>query len=162
MKFKNSIQATNPITYDNRKVGQRQCRILLTSQKTVDDLINQGCVKHKSLILKPPTKVPTEFLNHFIRGFFDGDGSITKYYTPNKNLVTNEYCYGINITCTKDMADWLQDYFKMGSVIKESRREKTYYYSLGGRLQLIKFFHKLYDNSHIYMDRKYNRFKEFC
>jgi intein-encoded DNA endonuclease-like protein len=44
------------------------------------DLINLGCVPNKSLILKFPTEeqVPEKFLSHFIRGFFDGDGSVTK------------------------------------------------------------------------------------
>lgn len=71
---------------------------------------------------------------HFIRGYFDGDGSITKTYTPGKNLKTNEYCYGVNITCTYNISLWLQEYFGMGSIVKENRRESTYYYSLGGRL----------------------------
>ena len=48
----------------------------------------------------------------------------------------------------------------MGSVIKESRRENTYYYSLGGHSQVIQFYHILYDNATIYMERKYNRFQE--
>ena len=67
---------------------------------------------------------------------------------------------GINFTCTKEIAEWLQHYFDMGSVIKESRRENTYYYSLGGHLQVIQFYHILYDNATIYMERKYNRFQE--
>lgn len=161
-KFKTAIKATNPINYDDSKVGQKQCKIVLTSQKTVDDLISHGCVKQKSLILEPPIGIPPTLMTHFIRGYFDGDGSITKTHTPGKNFKTNEYCYGVNITCTYDMALWLQEYFSMGSIAKEHRREYTYYYTLGGRLQLIQFFHMLYDNASIWMDRKYNRFKEFC
>src|SRR3989338_1938799 len=41
----------------------------------VNDLIKLGCVPRKSLILKFP-RIEDRFLPHFIRGFFDGDGSI--------------------------------------------------------------------------------------
>lgn len=50
----------------------------LDSKKMCQDLIKLGCIERKSLILEFPTKeqVPKELLSHFIRGFFDGDGSI--------------------------------------------------------------------------------------
>ena len=75
-KFKKSIKATNPITWDTSKKGsQPQGRLLMRSQKTVNDLIDKGCVKQKSLILQPPKNIPDDLIRHFIRGFFDGDGS---------------------------------------------------------------------------------------
>lgn len=160
-KFKQSIKSSNPIHIYNRKnqEGQNLCRIQLTSQKTVDDLIDKGCYKQKSLILKPPLNIPKKFIYHFIRGFFDGDGSIIK----SKNALykkTDGYCYQINITSTKAICDWLQAVFGMGSVIQEKRRNNTWYYTLGGHLQVIKFYHLLYNNSTIYMERKYLRFQE--
>lgn len=161
-KFQKSIKATNPINIYERssKVkGQPLCRIHLTSQRTVDDLISHGCVKQKSHILQPPKEVPDNLIHHFIRGFFDGDGSIVKSKNS-RNKKTDGYAYSINITTTKEMADWLYSYFNMGSVVKEKRREHTYYYNLGGHRQVIKFYHLLYDNATIYMDRKYLRFQE--
>lgn len=158
--FAKAIQSNNPICIYPRKdnIGQPLCRILLTSQKTVDDLIKHGCVKQKSLILQPPIDVPRDLTRHFIRGFFDGDGSISKVLKQNKS---QEYWYSINITSTYEMIEWIYNFFEMGSIIKEKRRDKTYYYSLGGHRQVIKFFHILYDNATIYMERKYNRFLEF-
>ena len=160
-QFKQDINATNPIHEYERKnnIGQPLCRIQLTSQKTVDDLINKGCIKQKSHILNPPKNISNELLPHFLRGFFDGDGSIIK--TKSKyNIKTDGYSYSINITTTKDMAEWIQAYVEMGSVVKESRREYTWYYSLGGHIQVINFYHLLYDNATIYMGRKYLRFQE--
>lgn len=159
-KFKQDIEATNPVhEYGRATKGQNLCRLQLTSQKTVDDLISKGCVKQKSHIIKPPSGIPDELIPHFIRGFFDGDGSIIK--SKNEHYVkTDGYKYNINITTTKEMADWIQFYFKMGSVIKDSRRDYTWYYSLGGHLQVINFYHLIYDNATIYMDRKFLRFQE--
>lgn len=158
-KFKESIKATNPILIYPRKnnYGQPLCRIVMTSQKTVNDLINKGCKKQKSHILEPPKNVPDILVRHFIRGFFDGDGSITKTY----NKTYNKYIFGINITSTREICEWLQNLFDFGSIVKDKRTEKTYYFSFGGNNHLEHFYHYLYDNATIWMDRKYNKFQEF-
>lgn len=154
-KFKKSLNATNPILYDNSKsIGQPQAKIVLTSQKTVNDLIDKGCVKQKSLILQPPKKVPEKLLSHFIRGFFDGDGSLMKY---NYN---NYPSYNINFTTTYEMAIWLRDIFGKGDVRKEKRRDFTWYYSIGGNRQVLDICHYMYDEATIWMDRKYARYQE--
>ncbi|MFQ5405560.1 MAG: LAGLIDADG family homing endonuclease [Candidatus Micrarchaeia archaeon] len=40
-----------------------------------EDLIQLGCLTRKSNRFSFPT-VPSSFLKHFVRGYFDGDGSI--------------------------------------------------------------------------------------
>lgn len=154
-KFKKDIEASNPINWDNSKKGQRQCKINLTSQKTVNDLIDKGCYKQKSLILEPPKKVPENLIHHFIRGFFDGDGSIIKY-----EKTENSTIFQINITSTYEMVKWIKDYIGMGQIIPEKRREQTWYFTLGGNQQVIKFYRLLYEDATVWMDRKYNRFQE--
>lgn len=158
-KFKKSIEATNPIHTFQRKnnYGNPLSRLQMTSQKTVNDLIDKGCFKQKSCILKPPKNVPESLIRHFIRGFFDGDGSIYKTY----NKKYNKYIYGISITSTQEICEWLYDIFSFGSVFKEKRREKTYYFAFGGNNQIKYFYHYLYDNATVWMSRKYNRFQEF-
>lgn len=161
-KFKKSIKATNPILIYKRNgktPGEPLARILLTSQKTVDDLINKGCVKQKSLILKPPKNVPNELVHHFLRGLFDGDGSIAKTKS-NFYKKTNGFAYSINITTTYEMANWIQSILNIGHVYKEKRRDETYYYNLGGHKQVIEFYNFLYKDATIWMDRKYNVFQE--
>ena len=154
-KFKKSLHATNPILYDNSKsIGQPLAKIVLTSQKTVNDLIDKGCVKQKSLILQPPKKVPEKLLSHFIRGFFDGDGSLMKY---NYNNYTS---YQIQFTTTYEMAIWLREIFRKGDVREEKRRDFTWYYLIGGNRQVLDICHYMYDEATIWMDRKYARYQE--
>ena len=162
-KFLNSLNATNIIRYDNSgvKKGWSRCaKIELTSQKTVDDLVRHGCLKRKTLILQPPTTVPEELLHHFIRGFFDGDGSIIKtggeYYEK-----YHKYNFSISFSCVESIAYWLQDYFKIGSVVKDKRKENSFAYSIGGINAVENFYHMLYDDATVYLDRKYERFQEF-
>ena len=129
-------------------------RLQMSSQKTVNDLISHGCVKQKSLILQPPKEIPEEFLPHFIRGLFDGDGCITS------SLKGSYESYQVDITSTFLMVNWIKEKVGMGSIVKDSRREKTYYYTLGGNQQVIKFYHYLYNNATIYLNRKYNKFQQ--
>ena len=119
-KFKKSLKATNPIRYDNsKKPGQRQVKLVMSSQKTVNDLMDKGVVKQKSLILQPPTEVPENLICHFIRGFFDGDGSLAKHEHKNCKHIS----FQINFTTTYKMAKWLLDIFQIGSIFPEKRRD---------------------------------------
>ena len=53
-------------------------RLAIVSEKLVNDLTNKGVLFNKSLTLQFPTyeQVPKKFIFDFIRGYFDGDGSI--------------------------------------------------------------------------------------
>lgn len=158
-KFKVSLKATNPILYDNSGLHKtKQClhKLVLCSQKTVNDLIDKGCYKQKTNKLEPPKGVPEKLIHHFIRGFFDGDGSIICYPCKNSTFIS----YQINFTCTYKIAKWLQEKIQMGGIFPEKRHEYTWYYSFGGNQQVIRFYHYLYDDATIWMDRKYERFQE--
>ena len=48
-----------------------------------NDLLRLGVTQNKSLDMKFP-EIPTDLIRHFIRGFFDGDGSV---YLENKKLI---------------------------------------------------------------------------
>lgn len=155
-KFKKSLNATNPICYDNSKpTGQRQVKLVCCSQKTVNDLIDKGCIKNKSCYLQPPKHIPEELIRHFIRGFFDGDGSLMRHQKSEKSII-----FSLDFTTTYNMAKWLQEILKLGSIFPEKRRDSTWYYSIGGNQQVLQICHYMYDNANIYMNRKYERYQE--
>jgi len=85
--------------YKNRSPEtQNQIYLAIRSKKMVEDLIKQGCFQRKSLTLRFPTsdQVPDHLLHHFIRGYFDGDGS-TGIYGPRDQGVcslisSNDFC----------------------------------------------------------------------
>lgn len=154
--FKKDIKSTYPIREDtskNKKNENWQVQVIqsLRSQKTVNDLKKLGCVENKSLILTFPTEeqVPKEFIYDFIRGYFDGDGSISEY----------DGAYHINIVGTEDFIKKLSTYFEGGSIYSDSRKENSWYFNLGGNLQVIKAYHLMYDNKIRYMKRKFDKFQ---
>lgn len=159
-KFRESIKSTNPIT-DVSSNGRSLRRIIMSSQKTVDDLISHGCVKQKSLILKPPINVPDDLINHFIRGFFDGDGSIfwNKSEFEHHNS-WNTPSYSVSITSTKEMIDWIIDQVGFGNLKKEERREKTWYYKQNGNKKVKAFCEYIYKDATIFMERKYKLYQD--
>lgn len=155
-KFKQDIKSTYPIREDkskHEKNPNHQIQVIqsLRSQKTVNDLKKLGCVENKSLILTFPSEqqVPKELQKHFIRGYFDGDGSISE---------TKEHYY-INFVGTESFIKKLYQILNMGSVFQDKRKENSWYLSIGGNLQVVKFYHLLYDNSNRYMQRKYEKFQ---
>ncbi|MTK11827.1 MAG: hypothetical protein F8N39_06990, partial [Clostridiaceae bacterium] len=80
-KFKSHIAATNPIKHylaSGYNPNGNFSKILITSQKTVEDLKRLGVKENKTLNLTFPDdkKVSNCLIRHFIRGYFDGDGTI--------------------------------------------------------------------------------------
>lgn len=151
-KFKKDIKSTYPIRTDNSMVIQS-----LRSQKTVDDLKKLGCIENKSLILEFPTEkqVPKEFLHHFIRGYFDGDGSIS-YYQKQENYKPQ---FTINFVGTKNFIEELYKFFNMGSVFPDKRRKNSWYLTINGNQQVKEVYNLLYQDATRYMQRKYDKFQ---
>lgn len=158
-KFKQDLKSTYPIRFDESRhhanpacQGQGIC--CYKSQKAVNDLISKGCVRRKSLILEFPTEsqVPKKFIYDFIRGYFDGDGSIS-YYERQKSA-------SLSFVGTKNFIMALSTYFKGGSVFPDKRKKNSWYFNLGGKNQIIQAYSLMYSNATRYMDRKYNKFQE--
>ena len=84
-RFREAINATNEVKYYTEKIQKKWiergckptskvCRILLTSQKTCDDLMSKGVVYNKSLIKEFPdnNQVPDKYIYSYLRGYIDG------------------------------------------------------------------------------------------
>lgn len=66
------------------------CNLQITSKEITQDLLNFGLTRQKSKELKWIEQIPDQFISHFARGYFDGDGHIglSQAHNPNnKNLI---------------------------------------------------------------------------
>jgi hypothetical protein len=114
------------------------------------DIIRLGCPPNKSRIIRFPTEeqVPHELLRHFLRGFFDGDGSCTTKAPIGVSYVSNE------IMCKQ-----IREYF-----LKNDIRFADYYHhkngygtiNMTGRDNCYKLYKFLYGDCSLYMERKRN------
>lgn len=170
-KLKKDIETNTPIKVYQCKgksysLDTKYCRLIMTSEKLASDLIDKGCVEHKSNIIKFPTEeqVPYSLLRHYIRGYFDGNGSIT-IVRANKDKNRNTVSYKIRFTSTEDMLNGIQNHLLNEGIIKRlyplSKREQEHIVSnfeFGGNLQSYKFLKWLYEDAEVYLDRKYERY----
>jgi hypothetical protein len=66
-----------------------QCRLAITSKQWINNLQALGITARKSLTMGDVTSnIPRDVQHHFVRGYFDGDGSICHQQYRNKHRVT--------------------------------------------------------------------------
>ena len=152
-KFKAAIKSNNPI-YDYIGSGYNRngifSKILLCSDITVNALKKHGVIENKTLIVKFPN-IDQNLVNHFIRGYFDGDGSI---YYVNRKYKNGCNKIGISFTGTYDMIQSIISYF--GYNRKIGKKHNAYYIIFSGKNVVNKIINSLYSNSIVYLDRKRN------
>lgn len=147
------LEKINRLFESKRPIGnyKEASMLRLNSLILVKYLINLGCVPRKSLVLKFP-KIKDEYLSHFVRGYFDGDGSI-HFNKPNTIKIT--------FVGTKEFIEELQRRLnrslkiKINPIYKDKKIYVCRYYSEDAR----KLGEWMYKNSKsLYLYRKKDRF----
>jgi hypothetical protein len=127
-------------------------KLEVNSSKMADDLINLGCIPNKSLILMPPN-LKDKFIPHFIRGYFDGDGSIGKYGGRLK----------FSLLGTNELLVWVLNFFKnkgMKTTPKISKKKNIHSIQVNSKLDIELIKNILYNSSNdYYLKRKKEKFK---
>lgn len=165
-KFKTAINATHPVKiYEVKqgyKIGTKYCRLMITEETLVQDLIDQGCVEHKSNILQPPN-IRNDLRRHWIRGFMDGNGSIVIHNTRH----CKSFCIGF--VSTDDVLNWIMDVLIQDNVItrryqldKRKSGQIVSAFQFGGNYLVKKYCDYIYKDATVYLDRKYERYLQLC
>lgn len=166
IKFKNDISATYKIheyePLEDAYSDNNYCRIEICGKEIYNILKSHGVFPKKTDILKAP-KIKDCFKSHFIRGYFDGDGSI---YSCLRNEKTNYHEYVVKIVGTIDILDYIKDFIEKNNIAKINKyyqRKKgnnAYSIELSGNIQVKNFLDLIYKNSKTFLDRKYKKYKE--
>lgn len=161
IKISKILKYEGPLTY--REARNKKCRpqytLTVCRAEISKDLINLGCIPNKSLILKFPTTdiVPIDLTSHFIRGVFDGDGSISK----NSCSITGSYnfIYGLkNFIEINNIASITNIYQRYKNKIPEKTAHSLY---IGRKEESIKFLNYIYkDHNGLCIDRKMQRYTD--
>lgn len=158
--FREYIGFNGNIRFDLMNNKTKFRRIIIQSQRLCNDLNKLGCFQKKSLILKFPNEqqVPNHLLNHFVRGYFDGDGYISCGIKQN-----NEKYVHVSITSTLDFCLVLKHtvYNSLGvksSIHKTPTNDITKNITVGGFRSCILLLDWLYDKSTIFLKRKHNKY----
>lgn len=150
-KFRKFINSDNKISYRSKT---NSYRLSFSDVKMYKDLINNGCLECKSLILKAPN-INNNIKRHFIRGYVDGDGCLT--YRNNNPLSMT-----ISIIGTEDVLKFIyKSIFGNDNIIlsNDNRFNNEYTKSITfNREQSRIASYILYENSKIYLQRKFDRY----
>jgi len=130
-------------------------RLEMCNKILTKDLNRLGLVPKKSLILQFPTsqQVPDHLIRHFIRGYFDGDGSISNKRTLEVSLISS-------FSFSEKIHKFLQDYLEIACYLKTHQNGKNKSVVITLRASII-FLDYIYSQASVKMERKFLRFKNF-
>lgn len=167
-KFRDAINSNYPIRLNKSNTkdypNRHDRKYLQINSKIMSNRLEEiGCMNNKSLIIKfPKDIIPNTLMHHFIRGVFDGDGSISTC----KNKKTPNYEYHIfNITGnTPFLLDIQEELIKNCKVNKTKLNSPKRYkngtsmlcYGGSGNIEKIRSW--LYKDATVYIERKYEKF----
>lgn len=159
VKCANFFELTeNNIFNKKTKGGYSVSTLKIYSKKICTRLTELGCPRAKSFIIKYPEWINPDLNSHFIRGLFDGDGSL------NKRQNNNEWKFSLVTTkeCGKKIIQIIQE--ATGQTLKfryiSKTNNNTYELSTNGNIKVNKIMNYLYNNSIIRLKRKYQKYLE--
>ena len=167
--IRNEIGSERPlefIDYSNKHdfgyTYKNQYRLLLFSAHMCKALESIGMVPNKSLVVEFPI-LSNELVRHFIRGLFDGDGSICRHQYKNRN----SYQHTLTITSTlmicEKLVDIVQNELHINCHIYDASNHNgvTKVFNISGKNQIKKFMDWIYNESDLKLQRKYERYIQY-
>lgn len=151
-KFKKFLNSKNKICY---RKNTKSYRLSFRNKHMVKSLKDKGVINNKSLILTYPDEsiLPKYLTRHFIRGFFDGDGYLG---IKNQNGKTTG-----RLGITSGSPTFIKELIKAMNwkelSIRKDKRNNSYVIEWSSFLTYFMLL-ELYNNSIIYLDRKYEKF----
>ena len=142
------------------------CRMDIYSPKISKDLIACGCIKHKTYDLTFPNEniVPQNLQRHFIRGYLDGDGSLSYSERKRKNEGSYEH-FNMTFTGTYEMVSSIRKIIneqvcEFAGDIRSRKNNGVNNYTLNicGNDILLKICNWLYNDTDFYLERKYEKY----
>lgn len=139
-----------------RNNAKPQYRFEVVSEIMKNDLIKHGCVKAKTFKIRLPQLNNDVIYQHFIRGYFDGDGCLCIPTNKPSNIT---FTITSNINFCNELADYIRNIVDVN--MKSCVRYKDVgIIRLSGSKQVKKFMDWLYANSTIHMKRKFKKYNE--
>lgn len=141
--------------------GFAKSKLQWSSEQHKKDLATYNIIPQKTFTLKPPEKLTNEFIIDYLRGYWDGDGSIT----INRNSY-NRLEWQIT-SATKELleffVDYLYDTYNIPKVNVHSfkRNEHELYilqYSTKASLQLYDIMYKNITDDDLFIKRKKDKY----
>ncbi|MEK5175524.1 hypothetical protein NST63_20215 [Heyndrickxia sp. FSL W8-0496] len=161
VRLREFLGSDHPITHKEVKLNgiiYNAYRLAIYSKKLVNNLVKLGCIPKKSLVLDfPPISiVPSNLVKHFIRGYFDGDGTISFTKFKKHGFA---YCY-IGVISTEQFVEEIRKLLKFPKVKLTSEGNAFNLRYTGVNFPEI-FLSFIYEDAKVYLSRKLEKFQLF-
>lgn len=153
---------------------ENSSHFVVSSLQVCENMEKLGVLRHKTLKELHIPEMPKVLIRHFVRGYFDGDGSIFL----SKVRPSNPYFKSYICSPTKNILQEIQKelaLYNIESTINVERRENKVYKILGKEVisstdmyrlfirkkdSIERFYNYLYKDSTIYLERKFKIFND--
>jgi hypothetical protein len=147
-KFLSDLNCKKPIKCGVES-NSKCCSVTVYSNKIVNRLFELGCVNNKTQKIRLPN-LDNQLMNHFIRGYFDGDGSISKV----KNRPNS---FSVSICSNKNFNNDVVNFLGYG---KEFYSDNYSVIKIWRIMDIIRFRDYIYKNAETLLERKLMIFKQ--
>jgi len=163
-KIKKILDSTHPIKkylVKKSKLVDKELNsveLQIANSKLVDDLKRFGIVPNKTKIYQMPEwLINHDLISHFMRGYFDGDGTIC-YSGLARGRSVRQLSW--SILGTEVFIDQYRKIFSKVLKIKElkiSKHKSVFKISTSGNKVVLKIKNFLYKDATLYLDRKFKK-----
>lgn len=158
-KINKELDNDRPLKFHNfssKRPNRKDMFELTLHSKYVSDVLSKhGCFPRKSLKLIYPTWLPMELQRHFLRGYVDGDGSISK--NPKKMSVSFVCTYKFAVDAVRIIQAVCNAHcYVFVSIKHNGDDDDTCTVSLNHKKDACSFLDWIYKDADLYMDRKHD------
>lgn len=164
-KLNTLIECNKPLSYAKEElirgtkyIGKQRTILNISSKRVISDLEKAGVFSNKSqtIIFPDDDIVSKELKWDFIRGYFDGDGSISiTENRPNISFAGNyEFLYSLS--------EFINEYINLKPLPYKHMTANCYYIKINKLDRVIKFCNLLYNNRDCTkLHRKYEKYNNY-
>lgn len=151
-KIKVELESSAPISDFEDRNGFKHSEFRFSSLKIKQKLANFGIIPNKTYESFFPQNIPDEYLIDFIRGYFDGDGSVS---TAGASLRFQICAYS-----RKTLENFISFFYEKYSIPKVNiyKRNNVYYFQYSTN-STKEIFNLLYYKNCFCLPRKYDKYK---
>lgn len=159
--IKSELNYGGEIYNHHKKINDKKYKILsVSSKKIVNDLIKLGVIKNKTYLSKELPFYDKKYEGAFLRGFFDGDGSI--YSNNNRGILEYTAAFSGNLSVLNQVKTILSDSnISCSNIRHRHNNDESCMLEIRGNINIEKFYKLLYNNAEFYLKRKKERFDKF-
>lgn len=159
-KIKSEINIENKICEYTTSDGFDCISFAWTCKEHKDALAQYGIIPQKTFKLAPPKKLDRKYWIDYIRGYFDGDGSINLINNKGEKSARWQVC-----SATPEILQWIVDFLyeeyqiPKVNILTQSRVHDIYYFQYSTKAT-IKVYDILYTPNSLFLARKKKKFED--